>query len=161
MKDLWLNSSDCIEVNVDNQATLICFLFEKYYDPYIDSSTYLLRFLKCKKPEGVEGSVNSIEHTDKSFLSYLHQNNSRGLEVRTKDGKWFTFNPSASNFMAWSNGRIKACDHHVAVKEESQVRYSLGTFSYVTGMIETPKEFIDEAHPQQYKPFNHIDLLSY
>ncbi|KAK3416188.1 hypothetical protein EUGRSUZ_H02034 [Eucalyptus grandis] len=142
---------------------------EKYYDPYIDSSTYLLRFLKYKKLEGVEGSVNSTEHTDKSFLSYLHQNNIRGLEVRTKDGEWFTFDPSASNFMvmageacvAWSNGRIKACDHRVAVKEESQVRYSLGTFSYVTGTIETPKEFINEAHPQQYKPFNHIDLLSH
>ncbi|KAI6695231.1 hypothetical protein NL676_022941 [Syzygium grande] len=142
---------------------------EKCYDPYIDSSLYLLRFLKYKKPEGVEASVNPTERTDKSFLSYLHQNNIRGLEVRTKDGEWFTFEPSASNFMvmageacvAWSNGRIKACDHRVAVTEESQVRYSLGAFSYVTGMIETPEEFIDEAHPQQYKPFNHIDLLSH
>ncbi|XP_030518834.2 probable 2-oxoglutarate-dependent dioxygenase AOP1 [Rhodamnia argentea] len=142
---------------------------EKCYDPYIESCTYLLRFLKYKKPADLDASVNPIAHTDKSFLSYLHQNNIRGLEVQTKDGEWFTFEPSASTFMvmagdacvAWSNGRIKACYHRVAVREESQVRYSLGTFSYVSGMIETPEEFIDEAHPRQYKPFNHIDFLCY
>ncbi|XP_048129713.1 2-oxoglutarate-dependent dioxygenase AOP3-like [Rhodamnia argentea] len=139
---------------------------ETCYDPYIESCTYLLRFLKYKKSDA---NVNPIAHTDKSFLSYLHQNNIRGLEVQTKDGEWFTFEPSASTFMvmagdacvAWSNGRIKACYHRVAVREESQVRYSLGTFSYVLGMIETPEEFIDEAHPRQYQPFNHIDFLCY
>ncbi|KAF8026792.1 hypothetical protein BT93_F3312 [Corymbia citriodora subsp. variegata] len=141
---------------------------EKCYDPYIESCTYLLRFLKYKKPAD-NISANSVAHTDKSFLSYLHQNNIKGLEVRTKDGEWFTLEPSASTFMvmagdacvAWSNGRIKPCYHRVAVREESQVRYSLGIFSYVLGMIETPEEFIDEAHPQQYKPFNHIDFLCY
>ncbi|KAI6691626.1 hypothetical protein NL676_028454 [Syzygium grande] len=142
---------------------------EKCYDPYIESCTYLLRFLKYKKPADLDASVNPIAHTDKSFLSYLHQNNIRGLEIRTKDGEWFTFEPSASTFMvmagdacvAWSNEKIKACYHRVAVREESQVRYSLGTFSYVSGTIETPEEFINEAHPQQYKPFNHIDFLCY
>ncbi|KAI6705881.1 hypothetical protein NL676_008843 [Syzygium grande] len=63
--------------------------------------------------------------------------------------------------VAWSNGRIEACYHRVVVREESQVRYSLGTFSYVSRMIKTPEEFIDEAHPRQYKPFNHIDFLCY
>ncbi|KAI6705880.1 hypothetical protein NL676_008842 [Syzygium grande] len=127
------------------------------------------RVLHYKKPADLDVNVNPIAHTDKSFLSYLHQNNIRGLEVRTKDGEWFTFEPSASTFMvmagdacvAWSNGRIKACYHRVAVREESQVRYSLRTFLYVSGMIETPEEFIDEAHPRQYKPFNHIDFLCY
>ncbi|XP_039170464.1 2-oxoglutarate-dependent dioxygenase AOP3-like [Eucalyptus grandis] len=117
----------------------------------------------------LDANVNPIAHTDKSFLSYLHQNNIRGLEVRTKDGEWFTFEPSASTFMvmagdacvAWSNGRIKACYHRVAVREESQVRYSLGTFSYISGIIESPEEFINKAHPRQYKPFNHIDFLCY
>ncbi|XP_039154780.1 probable inactive 2-oxoglutarate-dependent dioxygenase AOP2 [Eucalyptus grandis] len=57
-----------------------------------------------------------------------------------------------------SNGRIKAC---VVVTEENQVRYSLATFSHVSGMIEMPKEFIDEAHPWQYKPFIRMDFLCY
>ncbi|XP_030475264.1 2-oxoglutarate-dependent dioxygenase AOP2-like [Syzygium oleosum] len=150
---------------------MVCesYAVEKCYDPYINSSAYILRLLKSKILEGVEVSVNPTGHTDKSFLSYLHQGNIRGLDVRTKDGEWFTFEPSASTFIvmageacvAWSNGRIKACDHRVLVTEKNQVRYSLATFSYTTGMIETPEEFIDEAHPRLYKPFIHMDFLFY
>ncbi|KAI4331220.1 hypothetical protein MLD38_029426 [Melastoma candidum] len=105
---------------------------------------------------------------DKSFLSYLHQDKVLGLEIMTKDGSWFTYEPSPTSFMvmagdacvAWSNGRIKACYHQVAVREE-KTRYSVGTFSYQTGNIETPEELIDEQHPRQYKPFNHVDFLCY
>ncbi|PKI72974.1 hypothetical protein CRG98_006674 [Punica granatum] len=62
---------------------------------------------------------------------------------------------------AWSNGRIKACYHRVAVREENEVRYSLGVFSYQKGMIKTPDELIDEERPQQFKPFDHVDFLCY
>ncbi|OWM77644.1 probable inactive 2-oxoglutarate-dependent dioxygenase AOP2 [Punica granatum] len=142
---------------------------EKYYKSYTDAATLLLRFLKYKKPHDVESNINPIAHTDKSFISFLHQNNVRGLEVMTKDGEWFTFEPSPSSFMimagdafvAWSNGRIKACYHRVAVREEHEVRYSLGVFSYQNGMIKTPDELIDEKHPQQFKPFDHVDFLCY
>ncbi|PKI72979.1 hypothetical protein CRG98_006679 [Punica granatum] len=107
---------------------------EKYYKSYTDAATLLLRFLKYKKPHD-----------------------------------WFTFEPSPSSFMimagdafvAWSNGRIKACYHRVAVREEHEVRYSLGVFSYQNGMIKTPDELIDEKHPQQFKPFDHVDFLCY
>ncbi|KAI3409320.1 Fe2OG dioxygenase domain-containing protein [Psidium guajava] len=60
---------------------------EKCYDPYIDNSTYLLRFLKYNKLEGARASAKPTAHTDKSFLSYLQQNNIRGLEVRNKDSE--------------------------------------------------------------------------
>ncbi|XP_039154663.1 probable 2-oxoglutarate-dependent dioxygenase AOP1 [Eucalyptus grandis] len=88
---------------------------EKCYDPCIDSSSYLPRFLKSNKSEGVEVSVNPAGHKDKKFLSFSHQSNIRGLDARTKDGKWFSFEPLALTFMviageacvAWSNGRIK------------------------------------------------------
>ncbi|KAI4381947.1 hypothetical protein MLD38_007962 [Melastoma candidum] len=138
---------------------------ESFYNEYLESSTYLLRFLKYKKPQQ---DYNPIAHTDKSFLSYLHQDKVRGLEIMTKDGSWFTYEPSPTSFMvmagdacvAWSNGRIKACYHRVAVREE-KIRYSIGTFSYQTGNIEIPKEFIDDAHPRQFKDFNHIDFLCF
>ncbi|XP_031398246.1 probable 2-oxoglutarate-dependent dioxygenase AOP1.2 [Punica granatum] len=142
---------------------------QKCYKSYADAATLLLRFLKYKKPHDVKSNINPIAHTDKSFISFLHQNNVRGLEVMTKDGEWFTFEPSPSSFMimagdafvAWSNGRIKACYHRVAVREENEVRYSLGVFSYQKGMIKTPDELIDEERPQQFKPFDHVDFLCY
>jgi len=41
---------------------------EKCYDPYINSNSYLLRFLKSKKPEGVKVSENPIGHMEELFL---------------------------------------------------------------------------------------------
>ncbi|KAK4756604.1 hypothetical protein SAY87_006731 [Trapa incisa] len=142
---------------------------EKHYESYMDAATLLMRFLKYQNPDGIKANVNPIAHTDKSFISFLHQANVRGLEVMTKDGEWFTFQLSPSAFMimagdgclAWSNGRIKACYHRVSVRDDNQVRYSLGVFSYQRGVIKTPDELINEEHPQQYKPFNHIDFLCY
>lgn len=72
---------------------------EKHYESYADAATLLLRFLKYKKPTDVQSNINPIAHTDKSFISFLHQNDVRGLEVMTKDGEWFTFEPSPSTFM--------------------------------------------------------------
>ncbi|XP_048129718.1 probable 2-oxoglutarate-dependent dioxygenase AOP1 [Rhodamnia argentea] len=141
----------------------------KYCDSHTESTAYVLRFLKYKKPGEDGGNAYQIAHTDKTFLSILHQNNVRGLEVMTKDGEWVTFEPSPSSFMVmagdacmgWSNGRIKACYHKVDVQEERLVRYSVGFFSYNTGKIEIPKELIDQDHPQQFKSFSHLDFLRF
>ncbi|KAI3418996.1 Fe2OG dioxygenase domain-containing protein [Psidium guajava] len=141
----------------------------EYCDSHTESITYLLRILKYKKPSEDEVNINPVAHTDKTFLSILYQNNVRGLEVMTKDGEWVTFESSPSSFMVmagdacvgWSNGRSKACYHRINVREEGLVRYSLGVFSYNTGTIETPKELIDQDHPQQFKSFNHLDFLRF
>lgn len=75
---------------------------EKYYESHSSSSAYLLRFLKYKKPDSYSDETNNVKpiaHTDKSFMSILHQNSVRGLEVQTKDGEWLSFEPSPSSFM--------------------------------------------------------------
>ncbi|KAI6689989.1 hypothetical protein NL676_026817 [Syzygium grande] len=101
-------------MNIDGAERLeVCEKFTSLMWPS-GNDHFWYNFFSLFKPADLDANMNPIAHTDKSFLSYLHQNNIRGLEVRTKDG-----------------------------------------------MIETPKEFIDEAHPQQYKPFNHIDFLCY
>lgn len=141
----------------------------KYCNSHFESTTYLLRILKYKKPGEDEGNINPIAHTDKTFLSILYPNDVRGLEVMTKDGEWVVFQPSPSSFMVmagdacmgWSNGRIKACYHRTNVREDGLVRYALGVFSYNTGTIEIPKELIDQDHPQQFKSFNHLDFLRF
>ncbi|KAF8026797.1 hypothetical protein BT93_F3317 [Corymbia citriodora subsp. variegata] len=146
-----------------------CYGLRQYCDSHTESTTYLLRILKYKKPGENEGNINSVPHTDKTFLSILYQNSVRGLEVMTKDGEWVTFEPSPSSFMVmagdacvgWSNGRIKPCYHRINVREDKLIRYSLGVFSYNTGAIEIPKELIDQDHPRQFKSFNHLDFLRF
>ncbi|XP_065866523.1 probable 2-oxoglutarate-dependent dioxygenase AOP1 [Euphorbia lathyris] len=144
---------------------------KEYSESHIKSTTYLMRLLKYRRSEG-ETNVGFKGHTDKSFLSILHQNHVKGLEIRTKhdsDDQWISYQPSShSSFaviagdacMAWSNDRIKSSYHRVMVEGE-EVRYAVGLFSFLKGMIKAPKEVVDEEHPLKYKPFEHQGLLDF
>ncbi|KAL2486252.1 2-oxoglutarate (2OG) and Fe(II)-dependent oxygenase superfamily protein [Abeliophyllum distichum] len=63
---------------------------EKYTDYHIESTTYLLRFLKYRAPKTNETTMAFPSHTDKSFLTILHQNHISGLEIKARDGEWIT-----------------------------------------------------------------------
>lgn len=141
---------------------------KKHYEDHSKSTTYLLRFLKYRRRPVDESNVGFKGHTDKSFMSILHSNHVKGLEIRTNNGEWLSFQPSPSSFivivgdalMAWSNDRIKSCYHRVLVSGE-EVRYALGSFSFAGGIIEPPEELVDDEHPLSYKPFDHMDLLRF
>ncbi|KAF8011703.1 hypothetical protein BT93_J2089 [Corymbia citriodora subsp. variegata] len=141
---------------------------KKYYGSHVASSTYLLRFMKYRAPDMNETSRGCDIHTDKSFMTILHQNQVQGLEVKTKDGDWIAFEPSPSSFLvmagdaflAWSNGRIHSPLHQVVMKEKSP-RYSLGLFTFHRGRIEIPRELADPESPLKFKAFNHYGLLHY
>ncbi|KDO58205.1 hypothetical protein CISIN_1g045288mg [Citrus sinensis] len=73
---------------------------DKYYDSVLESSTYLLRIMKYRCPETNEKNLGCDVHTDKSFITVLHQNEVNGLEIRTKDGCWIGFDdPTPSSFI--------------------------------------------------------------
>ncbi|RVW28960.1 putative 2-oxoglutarate-dependent dioxygenase AOP1.2 [Vitis vinifera] len=141
---------------------------EKYYDSHIQSTTYLLRLIKYRGPQKNETCIGTSCHTDKSFITVLHQNEVCGLEIRTKDGEWISFKPSPSSYvvmagdalLAWSNGRIHSPEHRV-IMNGNKARYSIGLFAYHRGIIEIPEELADEEHPLQFKPFNHYGLLHF
>ncbi|XP_022777202.1 2-oxoglutarate-dependent dioxygenase AOP3-like [Durio zibethinus] len=138
----------------------------KYYDSHIDSTSYLLRLIKYRVPEEGETDTSGFPHTDKSFLTILHDNQVAGLETKTKDGRWIAVEPSGSMFivmagdafLAWSNGRVHSPIHRVVSKGKKE-RYCLALFSFSSATIQTPEELIDEAHPLLFKPFENIDLL--
>ncbi|XP_038693680.1 probable 2-oxoglutarate-dependent dioxygenase AOP1 [Tripterygium wilfordii] len=142
---------------------------EKHHESHVASTTYLLRFLKYIKSQEDQTNIGFKGHTDKSFITILHQDHVKGLELRTKDGDWISYEPSPSSFlvvagdvcMAWSNNRIKSCYHRVIVNEEEAVRHSLGFFTFRTGLIQPPEEVVDDEHPLQYKPFEHSELLKF
>ncbi|CAO2813374.1 unnamed protein product [Amaranthus hypochondriacus] len=141
---------------------------EKYHKAHLDSTTYLLRIAKYRVPLKNEDNIGALGHTDKNFITILHENDVNGLEVQTKDGHWLGFDSSPQSFvvmagepfLAWSNNRIHAPLHRVIIKGEKP-RYSFALFSTTKDTIETPKELVDDDHPLQFKPFDYTGLLRF
>jgi len=141
---------------------------EKYYDSHVRSATYLSRVMKYRAPEKNETNMGFVAHTDKSFMTILHQNQINGLEIKAKDGQWFSVELFPSSFvvmagdaaMAWSNNRIHSPLHRVTMNEK-KTRYSTAQFSFMEGMIQTAEELVDEEHPLQFKPFDHLEYLKF
>lgn len=141
----------------------------KHHDSFVMSTTYLLRLLKNRVPKEDESNLGFITHTDKSFTTILHQNHINALEVDTDDGQIINVDfSSSSSFVviagdaltAWSNDRIIAPSHRVIMNGKED-RYSMALFAFNKGIIEVPKELVDEDHPLMYKPFDHLGLLHF
>lgn len=80
---------------------------EKYYDSYISSTTYLLRLIKNRAPQGDEPNLGFVNHTDKSFTTVLRQNGYvNGLEVETKNGEWISVEMSPSIFVVMAGDAL-------------------------------------------------------
>lgn len=82
---------------------------QKHFDSHVASSTYLLRTIKYTVPEAESKSNNNNSnnihkigtniHTDKSFLSILHQNQVNGLEIQLRNGEWFAVDVPPGSFV--------------------------------------------------------------
>lgn len=79
---------------------------EKYYESYLKSIHYLCRFMKYREPKMNETKLGFVSHTDKSFMSTIHQFQFDGLEVMSKDGQWFTVQLSPSSFVVMAGDAI-------------------------------------------------------
>ncbi|CAL1389285.1 unnamed protein product [Linum trigynum] len=143
---------------------------DSFYDEYVKSTNYVLRYFKYKAPKEDEDNMGLASHTDKSMVSVLHQNHVNGLQIRTKYGVWVDADFSPSSFivmagdalMAWSNDKIPSCFHRVIMKETGrETRYSLGLGSIVKGTLQTPQEMCDESRPLLYKPFDQFEYLRF
>ncbi|XP_010462133.1 PREDICTED: 2-oxoglutarate-dependent dioxygenase AOP3-like [Camelina sativa] len=142
---------------------------EKYYNPYMESTTYLLRMLKNCAPNIKNPTLGFVTHTDKSFTTILHQDQVNGLEMETREGERIIINLSSPSlfmvfagdaFRAWSNDRVWSPRHQVLVSGETD-RYSLAMFAFNSGTLQVPEELIDHQHPLMYKPFDHLGLLRF
>jgi len=142
---------------------------EEHYESLRESATYLLKLIKYLRPKGDEKNLGIVPHTDKTFMSILHQHEIKGLEIQTKDGEWIEVDPMPSSFivmagdacMAWTNGKIEPSCHRVMMQGDKD-RYSLGLFTFIRDLkIQTPQELVDETHPLQYDAFDHYKYLHY
>ncbi|WCJ40731.1 2-oxoglutarate (2OG) and Fe(II)-dependent oxygenase superfamily protein [Euphorbia peplus] len=147
-------------------------LDKEYCESHLKSTNYLMTLHKYERSDQANTNMGLMGHTDKSFLSILHQNHVKGLEIRLNDGEkdhWMFYEPSSpSSFivlaadvcMGWSNDRIKPCYHRVTV-DSKEARYSIGLFGFMEGLIKAPQEFVDEEHPYKYKPFDNQQFLTF
>ncbi|WCJ40733.1 2-oxoglutarate (2OG) and Fe(II)-dependent oxygenase superfamily protein [Euphorbia peplus] len=166
-------------VQAEIQELVVKMLFESYgldeecFQSHLKLTDYFMHILKYEKSNQGDTNLGFLRHSDKSFLTILHQNHVKGLEISLNDGEddhWIFYEPSSKHssfmvlagdiFMGWSNDRIKSCSHRVMVEGEED-RYAIGFFGFIKGMIKAPKELVDEKHPLKYKPFNHDDYLEY
>lgn len=79
---------------------------ERFYDSHIQSTTYLLRTMKYRGPQKNETGIATSCHTDKSFITILHQNEVCGLEVQTKDGEWICVKPPPSSYIVMAGDAL-------------------------------------------------------
>ncbi|KAJ0709542.1 putative oxoglutarate/iron-dependent dioxygenase, non-heme dioxygenase domain-containing protein [Helianthus annuus] len=143
---------------------------EQHYEPFLGSTDYILKFNKYESPKTDEPRLGLFPHTDKSFITILHQKEQgKGLEIKTKDQKWVEVDLSPSGFVfmagdactAWTNGRMEAPVHRVMM-EGKKDRFSMVVSSYIRDLeIQAPQELIDEEHPVQYKPFEHYKYIDF
>ncbi|CAN1835423.1 Probable 2-oxoglutarate-dependent dioxygenase AOP1.2 [Linum perenne] len=128
------------------------------------------RVMKYKSPETQDKKLGLSSHTDKNIVTILYQNQVQGLEVQTKNGTWIKSQPSPTTFIvmigdslkAWLNGRLHSPLHRVMMSG-NESRYSLGLFSVPKSgyIIEAPVEMVDKEHPLLFKPFDHVEFLSF
>uniref|UniRef100_M1DF76 2-oxoglutarate-dependent dioxygenase n=2 Tax=Solanum tuberosum TaxID=4113 RepID=M1DF76_SOLTU len=143
---------------------------EKYMDEHLNSTNYLLRLIKYKTPQSSETEIGLSAHTDKKILTILYQNQANGLQVLIKDGQWKNINPTpgtitimiGDSLHAWTNGRIHLPYHRVLMRE-NETRYSVALFSTPKDgfTIKAPEELVDEDHPLLFKPYNHLEFLTF
>ncbi|KAL7099785.1 hypothetical protein ACP275_09G107500 [Erythranthe tilingii] len=143
---------------------------EDSYQSLVGATSYLLRFIKYRAPGKDETGLGIVPHTDKSFMSILHQRQVKGLQIQTKNGDWLLVDPSPSYFvvmagdacMAWTNGRIEPSKHRVIIDEGSEDRYSLGLFTFIKDVkIQVPEELVDDDNPSRFKPFDHYKYIHF
>ncbi|KAL3814980.1 hypothetical protein ACJIZ3_016248 [Penstemon smallii] len=141
---------------------------QKHYESHIGATTYLLRTIKYSVPDDINMNMGTNVHTDKSFLSILHQNQVNGLEIQLRNGDWFAVDVPPASFIvmagdayeAWSNGRIYASKHKVIMKGDKP-RYCLALFSFNHGITVIPEELVDSDHPLQFNPFDNFGLARF
>ncbi|XP_057820214.1 2-oxoglutarate-dependent dioxygenase DAO-like [Cryptomeria japonica] len=128
----------------------------------------LLRMNHCDVRGEARGGLGP--HTDHNLITVMYQDNTGGLELKTKAGNWVEVKPMPNSFVvftgdslkAWSNARIHSGIHRVIVNNKSP-RVSLPYFFFFPDddVIEAPPEFVDEEHPCLYSPFKYGDYKSY
>ncbi|XP_057855254.2 2-oxoglutarate-dependent dioxygenase AOP3-like [Cryptomeria japonica] len=137
-------------------------LSKHFYTDFVDCEAVigLNYFSVCEKVDG--SAIRFKEHKDFGLMTILYNDQVGGLEMRSKQGEWFTVKPLVGSFTVimgnslkiWSNDRCWSVEHRVAYGGR-EPRLSVAFFWNFSEEIEVyaPEELIDEHYPRHYKPF--------
>ncbi|KAL5705587.1 hypothetical protein ACHQM5_023874 [Ranunculus cassubicifolius] len=120
---------------------------------------------------GLEGHSSSYDnlselgltaHVDKSALTILSQNSVQGLEVLLKGDEWINVISLDDAFTVFIE-KISFPTRHRVMMSGDKTRYSFASVTLPKDetVVEAPKELIDEAHPQLFRPFKYIDFFKH
>ncbi|WVZ60015.1 hypothetical protein U9M48_010088 [Paspalum notatum var. saurae] len=144
-----------------------------YHDALGESTRHVFRMSRYQAPgsaaEGKGKEVRYGTHQDCNTLTVVCQHQVDGLEVQTRGGAWILVRPAspASVFVmagnalrAWTNGRVHAPFHRVAVDGDVP-RYSAILFAVPEFKIQAPDELVDDDHPPRFKPHHTSDFIRF
>ncbi|KAM0949522.1 putative gibberellin 3-beta-dioxygenase [Dioscorea sansibarensis] len=133
----------------------------KYYESEFSKCHGYLRINNYIAPEGL-GEIEGLGmHTDMSCITVLYQDESGGLQVRSKEG-WVDIETGEGTLVvnigdllqAWSNGRMRSSAHRVLLKKKVR-RMSLAFFWCFEDekVILAPSDVVGEGKERIYRPF--------
>ncbi|WP_342321828.1 isopenicillin N synthase family oxygenase [Kosakonia sp. BYX6] len=106
-------------------------------------------------------------HKDSGFLSFLLQDEQKGLQVEVEPGRWIDATPLAGSFVVnigellelATNGYLRATVHRVVSPPASQQRLSIAFFlgaqlDAIVPLYTLPPELAQEAHGPESDPQN-------
>ncbi|XP_011022680.1 PREDICTED: feruloyl CoA ortho-hydroxylase 2-like isoform X1 [Populus euphratica] len=109
-------------------------------------------------------------HTDMSCITIVYQDETGGLQMRSKEGEWLDIPPCEDLLVvnigdlmqAWSNGRLRSSEHRVVLKRLVN-RLSLAFFWCFEDekVILAPDEVLEEGDQRIYKSFVCLDYLRF
>ncbi|CAM0879932.1 unnamed protein product [Alopecurus aequalis] len=117
-------------------------------------------------------AVGLAAHVDGSYLTVLFQNDVDGIELKKRDGgDWVKVRPAGPDslivvvgqpLVAWSNGRLHAPLHRVAVGGRED-RLSCGVFLLPSKdiVVDAPPELVTADAPRRFRPFAYMDYLKF
>ncbi|XP_047058139.1 probable 2-oxoglutarate-dependent dioxygenase AOP1 [Lolium rigidum] len=124
-------------------------------------------------PRARRSCARTAEHVDGSYLTVLFQNDVDGFELKTRSGgDWVRVRPAGPDsllviagqpLVAWSNGRVHAPLHRVAVGGRED-RLSCGVFllpSKDLVVVDAPPELVTADAPRRFRPFAYMDYLRF
>nr|KJB83299.1 hypothetical protein B456_013G240600 [Gossypium raimondii] len=120
-------------------------------------------------PPPGEYETGLFAHIDKLVITIICEDQIPELEIEVNDGQWMkltNLSPSSFVFMvgdplkAWSNRRLKSTNHKVMMSGDKD-QFSIAAFIMPNEgtIIKTPKELIDEEHPQLFKDFDFMKFF--
>jgi isopenicillin N synthase-like dioxygenase len=143
---------------------------ERYFDPLFSRAVGILRLLRYPPHPGTfDGSqYGAGAHTDYGNLTLLAQDETGGLEVRTRDGTWLPVTPRPGAFvcnigdclMRWSNDRYVSTPHRV-VNRAPRERFSIAYFGdpNADALVSPLPACVDAGASPKYPPVTYADYL--